>query len=49
MRSINGFPIERLTYIQREQIERTGSPITVRFQREGQDQVLRVPMTVIVR
>jgi hypothetical protein len=48
VRSINGFPIERMTYIQRERIERLGAPFTVRFTREGQDMALRLPMTVIV-
>ena len=33
----------------RDQIERNGAPFTVRFVRDGQDMVLRVPMTVIVR
>jgi hypothetical protein len=49
VRSINGFPIERFTYIQRDLVERTGSPFTVRFVRDGQDMVKRVPLTVIVR
>jgi S1-C subfamily serine protease len=49
VRSINGFPIERFTYIQRDLVERTGSPFIVRFQRDGQEKVLRVPLTVIVR
>jgi S1-C subfamily serine protease len=48
VRSINGFPTERFTYIQRDLIERNGSPINVRFQRDGQDMVLRVPLTVVV-
>lgn len=49
VRSINGFPIERFTYIQRDLVERTGSPFTVRFVRDGKELVLRVPLTVIVR
>jgi hypothetical protein len=49
VRSINGFPIERFTYIQRDLIERNGSPVTVRFVRDGQELVLRVPLTVIVK
>jgi len=49
VRSINGFPIERFTYIQRDLVERNGAPFTVRFVRDGQDMVLRVPVTVIVR
>ncbi|MBC8108401.1 MAG: aspartyl protease family protein [Anaerolineae bacterium] len=49
VRSINGFPIERFTYIQRDLIERNGTPINVRFQRDGQDMVLRVPLTVVVK
>lgn len=49
VRSINGFPTERFTYIQRDLIERNGSPINVRFQRDGKDMVLRVPLTVVVQ
>jgi hypothetical protein len=49
VRSINGFPIERFTYIQRDLVERNGAPFTVRFVRDGRDLVLRVPVTVIVR
>ncbi|CAN5338715.1 hypothetical protein BH10PSE14_BH10PSE14_38000 [soil metagenome] len=49
VQSINGFPIERFTYIQRDLVERNGTPITVRFQRDGREMVLRVPLTVVVR
>jgi membrane-associated protease RseP (regulator of RpoE activity) len=46
--SMNGVPLERMTYLHQEAMEQSNAALVLRIERGGQQAVLHVPLTVVV-
>jgi hypothetical protein len=46
--AMNGLPLERMTYLHQEAMEKSNAPLILRIERGGRPMVLRVPLTVVV-